>query len=344
MVDVFLRSVIENIDERDCNDSSTTSLVPMRLISLGILGAEEPYAIATSVPDNEPLTPELPVISLAALARHHGAEIDSTTDVLERIEDFSGWLALPSADTLVEPLGSRRVGAPVTEPRTIVGIGMNYAGHAAALDLPVGDPVIFLKPRSALSGPFDSIIRPPETRALDHEVELGIVIGRAAHRISEDDAWDHIAGFVICNDVSARDIALGAGLEHPLSLQLTRAKGFPTFCPIGPWMLTRDEIPLPAHFDLLLSVNGTPRQRGSSAGMIASATQLVAFVSTGIQLQPGDVILSGSPPGAGFETSPPRFLQPGDLIEATITGLGTMRTPVSSEMIKDSIHANQQTR
>lgn len=303
----------------------------MRLLSIGPAGAEEPFALIDDAGADGPLSPEAVVMPLRPLAARHGTRIETLSDVLERLADLARWLAEPRLRDEGERLGDRRIGAPIPVPRLVVGVGMNYPAHAAGLDTRAGDPVLFLKPPTAVCGPYDDIVRPPETAALDHEVELGVVIGTVAHRVPAERALTHVAGFVVADDVSARDIALGAGLAHPLSLQLTRAKGFPTFCPLGPWLLTADETPQPADLLLELSVNGAVRQRARAAEMITGIAELVAFVSAGIPLEPGDIILTGSPPGCGFEQDPPVFLHPGDVVEAGITGLGRMRTRVIDE-------------
>ncbi|KJL34541.1 fumarylacetoacetate hydrolase family protein [Microbacterium azadirachtae] len=304
----------------------------MRLLSAGPVGAEEPFALIDDAGSAGPLRPEAVVVPLRPLAARHGVRIRHLSELLDSLPGLARWLDERHARDLREPLGNRRIGAPIPTPRLIVGVGMNYPAHAAGLDARAGDPVLFLKPPSAVCGPYDAIVRPPETTALDHEVELGIVIGAAAHRVPPERALERVAGFVVADDVSARDIALGAGLAHPLSLQLTRAKGFPTFCPLGPWLLTVDETTDPADLLLRLSVNGSARQQARAAEMITGVAELVAFVSAGFPLEPGDVILSGSPAGCGFEQDPPVFLRPGDVVDAEITGLGRMRTPVVDEM------------
>lgn len=303
----------------------------MRLLSVGDLHAEEPYALLEDAGADDLLTPEAVVLPLRPLAARHGVILRQMTDVLRVRQNLAHWMADPAAHDLRERLGNRRIGAPIPAPRLIVGVGMNYPAHASGLDTRIGDPVLFLIPPTAVSGPYDPIVRPPETDALDHEVELAVVIGAAAHRVMPENALDHVAGYTVADDLSARDIALGAGMAHPLSLQLTRAKGFPTFCPLGPWLLTVDEAVSWVDMRLNLHVNGTARQAASAAEMISGVAELVSFVSTGIPLEPGDVILTGSPAGCGFELDPPVFLQPGDVVEAEITGLGCMRTPVVDE-------------
>ena len=303
----------------------------MRLLSVGPIGAEAPFVLVDDAGADGPLSPEAMIVPLRPLAAQHGIRVDQLSDVLDRLPDLAGWLAETHVRDGAERLGDRRIGSPIPAPRLVVGIGMNYPAHAAGLDSRVGDPVLFLKPPTAVCGPYDDIVRPPETTALDHEVELGVVIGAAAHRVPAERALAHVAGYLVADDVSARDIALGAGLAHPLSLQLTRAKGFPTFCPLGPWLLTADDAQCPADLLLELSVNGSVRQRARAAEMITGIAELVAFVSAGIPLEPGDIILTGSPPGCGFEQDPPVFLHPGDVVEAGVTGLGRMRTRVIDE-------------
>lgn len=303
----------------------------MRLLSIGPRQAEEPYALVDDTGSDGILVPDAVLVPLRPLAARHGVVARDLADLLGRRRELARWVADPCARDLHERLGNRRVGAPIPTPRLIVGVGMNYPAHAAGLDTRVGDPVLFLLPPTAVCGPYDDVVRPPETSALDHEVELAVVIGSTAHRVAPEDALDHVAGYAVADDVSARDIALGAGLSHPLSLQLARAKGFPTFCPLGPWLLTAEETVPFAAMRLDLRVNGASRQEACAADMITGVAELVSFVSTGIPLEPGDVILTGSPAGCGFELDPPVFLQPGDIVEAGITGLGRMRTPVVDE-------------
>lgn len=297
----------------------------MRLVSIGPVGAEQPCV----------LVDDAHALAVRAVLARRGIEVRDMVDVL------SAWpLVRPLLEEAVasEPgfsVGPARWGAPVPRPRKIVGVGMNYDHHTAGLagagDAP--EPVLFLKPSTAVCGPRDVVVRPPETTALDYELELGVVIGTGGHRIAAGDAWSHVAGLMIANDVSARDVALGAGFENPLSIQLTRAKGFGTFCPTGPWLRTSDEIDPAEPLTLELAVNGEPRQRASTADMRTGVPELIAYVSASMRLEPGDLLLTGSPPGCGFQLDPPQYLQRDDRIAASITGLGRMVLRVTDEEI-----------
>ncbi|MEF2978853.1 fumarylacetoacetate hydrolase family protein [Subtercola sp. YIM 133946] len=242
--------------------------------------------------------------------------------------------ALDGADRI--PLAGVRLGSPVPRPGTIVAIGFNYPSHTAealASAPPAGPPIVFLKPPGSVSGPNDAIIRPPETLALDYEVELAVVIGMPGRRIPRASAARHIAGYMLANDVTARDVAFGLGLDYPLHLQVARGKGFQTFCPLGPWLVTSDELPADPVFDLRLAVNGETRQNGSTAEMAVDLAGLIESVSATMELRPGDVILTGTPAGCGFQMSPPRFLTPGDRVTAGGTSLGEMSMLIEDEHV-----------
>ncbi|WP_448809918.1 fumarylacetoacetate hydrolase family protein [Agromyces bauzanensis] len=254
-------------------------------------------------------------------------EILGDTDVFRRIVEQAERTAEPI------PLNSVRLGPPILRPGKIVGVGFNYAEHAEGLiaDRAPATPVLFLKPWNALAGHRDAIIRPPETEFLDYEIELALVIGAGGHRISPEQAQDHIAGYLIANDITARDIAVGEGFDQPLTMQIAKAKGYPGFCPVGPWMLTADEVDPAVPFELELRVNGELRQRSDTSRMIVDPPSLVSIVSNAMPLDPGDVILTGTPAGCGFQLDPPRPLRAGDLVEASIPGLGALASRVRDE-------------
>jgi len=209
------------------------------------------------------------------------------------------------------PLASVQLGAPV-KPGKIVCVGRNYAAHAAEHAAEVPElPLLFLKPPSAVIGPGDRILLPPQSERVEHEGELAIVIARRGRWVQPDEVDPMILGFTIANDVTARDIQFGDG-------QWTRGKGFDTFCPLGPWIeLSFD----PADALITTSVNGQMRQMGSTRDMIFPARQLVAFISSVMTLKPGDVILTGTPSGVGP-------LVDGDEVSVEITGIGTLTNPV----------------
>lgn len=299
----------------------------MRLISFGPPGGEQPAVMI----DNDRLLPVAPVLSRHGLRSGDWSELLGIWPLIapllhDAIRKPAGHPVLSRADV--------RLGPPVTRPTTVVAIGFNYSSHGNEVlgaPAPMGDPVLFLKTVTSVSGPEDDIVLPPETQQLDYEVELAVVIGKGGHRIDPKHALDHVAGYMIANDISARDVAFGQGIEHPLLFQITRAKGFPTFCPTGPWILTADELPDASDRSMRLSVNGEQRQDASTSGMTVGIADLIASVSATIELRPGDLLLTGTPAGCGFQQNPPTFLADGDVICASIDGLGEMRTVVRAE-------------
>jgi 2-keto-4-pentenoate hydratase/2-oxohepta-3-ene-1,7-dioic acid hydratase in catechol pathway len=194
-------------------------------------------------------------------------------------------------------------------------------------------PVIFLKPASALSGPADPVIRPAETSRLDYEAELAIVIGKAGRRIPASQAAQHIAGYMIANDVSARDLMEGESrkLSSPALLQIMRAKGWDTFLPTGPWLVTADEAGSSENIRIQTWVNDEPRQDAYAKEMTSSPGQIIEWLSATTTLQPGDIITTGTPGGVAMGMATPQWLIPGDTVRIEMTGLGTMSTPIHQE-------------
>ena len=209
---------------------------------------------------------------------------------------------------------------PVVRPGKILAVGLNYASHAQETGAtPPEKPLIFAKYPSSLNGPFaDVVIGPRVTNQADYEAELAVVIGKPAKRVSPEDAESHIFAYAVANDVSARDAQKSDG-------QFSRSKSADTFCPIGPWLTTAEEVADPYDLQVTSTVNGEPRQSGSTADMLFNVRELISYLSTTITLEPGDVILTGTPPGVGLGFTPPRFLQPSDVVECAITGLGAIR-------------------
>ena len=202
----------------------------------------------------------------------------------------------------------------------IVCIGLNYTDHAEEVGLPLPrEPTIFIKANSAIIGPDDPIARPHGARKLDYEVELVAVIGRAAQGVSEARALDHVAAYCLMNDVSEREFQM----EHGGGT--TKGKSCDTFAPIGPWLVTADEVPDPQALGLWTTVNGERRQQGSTRDMMFTVRALVAYVSRFMTLRPGDLLSTGTPAGVGHGAKPPRYLQPGDTVEQGIDGLGRQR-------------------
>ena len=213
-----------------------------------------------------------------------------------------------------------RLGPPVARVGKIIGVGLNYADHAAEAGAPIPtEPILFMKPSSSIVGPHDAVVIPRGSDKTDWEVELGVVIGRKASYVTEDEALDHVAGYTIVNDVSERAYQLGRGGTWD------KGKGCDTFSPIGPWMVTRDEVPDPQALGLWLEVNGRRFQDGHTGTMIFTVKQLVSYISEFMSLQPGDIISTGTPPGVGMGQKPPVYLQPGDTMRASIQGLGEQR-------------------
>ena len=219
--------------------------------------------------------------------------------------------------------GSPRFGAPLAGVGKIIGIGLNYREHAAESKMALPeDPIIFLKATSAINGPNDNIILPQDSRKTDWEVELGVVMGMGGKNIRREDAPRHIAGYVLVNDISEREFQLQRGP------QWTKGKSADTFAPMGPWLATSDEITEPQNLQLQTDLNGKTMQSGNTADMHFGILELISRVSCYMSLQPGDVMITGTPPGVGFGQKPPRYLRPGDLLKLRITGLGEQNARV----------------
>ncbi len=222
--------------------------------------------------------------------------------------------------------GHPRIGAPVGQVGKLVCIGLNYSDHAAELGVdPPEDPVIFLKATSSICGPHDTVVLPRGSEKGDWEVELGIVIGRRAKNVTEAQALRHVAGYTIVNDVSER------ALQLERSGQWTKGKSCDTFAPMGPWLVTPDEVGDVQALDLSVDINGAQMQNGNTARMIFSVARIVAYLSELMTLHPGDVIATGTPPGVGAGRKPPLFLKDGDEMVLKISGLGEQRSPVRAE-------------
>ena len=220
--------------------------------------------------------------------------------------------------------GRPRLGCPLAGIGKMVCIGLNYTDHAEEVQLPLPtEPTVFIKAPSALSGPSDPIVRPRGATKLDYEVELAAVIGRAARYVDEARALSHVVGYCIVNDVSERAFQM----EHGGTT--TKGKSADTFGPVGPWLVTADEIADPQGLRLWTTVNGERRQDGNTRHMVFPVRELVAYVSCFMSLQPGDLISTGTPAGVGHGARPPRYLQPGDVVEMGIDHLGVQRHVVT---------------
>jgi 2-keto-4-pentenoate hydratase/2-oxohepta-3-ene-1,7-dioic acid hydratase in catechol pathway len=219
-----------------------------------------------------------------------------------------------------------RIGAPVGIMPKFLGIGLNYRDHAEETGMPIPEvPIVFAKASSCVSGPNDPVRAPKGFERMDYEVELGVVIGSRAKHVAESDALGHVAGYCICNDVSERSLQKGGPGEW------IKAKSYDSFGPLGPWLVTTDEIPDPQRLDLALDLNGNRMQTGNTSTMVFSVAQLISYISKYMTLMPGDVITTGTPPGVGMARNPRVFLKPGDEIRASISGLGEQRWKVVAE-------------
>lgn len=224
---------------------------------------------------------------------------------------------LPAVD------GNPRLGPCVAGLQKIVCIGLNYSDHAAETGAePPEEPIVFAKALNALCGPNDDVELPRGSKALDWEVELAVIIGSKTKYVSEADAMDHVAGFAIMNDVSERDF------QTKRSGQWTKGKSHDTFGPLGPWLVTRDEVADPHNLDMWLDVNGERRQTGNTNTLIFNVPHVVSYLSQFMTLMPGDVISTGTPPGVGMGMKPPQYLKAGDVMTLSIAGLGEQRQTV----------------
>jgi len=220
-------------------------------------------------------------------------------------------------DTLPLVRGKPRLGCPVSGTGKFVAIGLNYADHAAEAGLPIPkEPIIFMKATSCMQGPDDAVMLPKGSVKSDWEVELGIVIGTRARYVSQKAALDHVAGYCVINDVSEREYQIERGGTWD------KGKCCDTFGPIGPWLVTRDEVPNPQKLDMWLEVNGRRMQAGNTRTMIFGVAKIISYVSQFMTLEPGDVITTGTPPGVGMGAKPPIYLKKGDVMRLGIEGLG----------------------
>jgi 2-keto-4-pentenoate hydratase/2-oxohepta-3-ene-1,7-dioic acid hydratase in catechol pathway len=279
----------------------------MKLMRIGEAGAERPVVQA---PDG----------TWRDISRHVPDIGPETLADLQQMLDLSALTGLPAVD-----ISAARAGSPIARPRNVWCIGLNYSDHAAESGMPVPkEPILFTKPGSAVSGPNDPIPLPEGSTRLDWEVELGVVIGTPALNITEDKALDHVFGYVAANDISERDWQMERGG------QWSKGKGYPGFCPCGPVLVSRDEVRDPQALGMELSVNGAVMQTGSTATMIFGVAHIVAYLSRFVLLEPGDLILTGTPPGVGMGKTPPRYLADGDRVSLSVEGLGRQENTVRS--------------
>jgi 2-keto-4-pentenoate hydratase/2-oxohepta-3-ene-1,7-dioic acid hydratase in catechol pathway len=253
-------------------------------------------------------------------------------DLSSLIDDITGETISPKSlarirkakpESLPVVRGKPRIGACIANPQKFIAIGLNYSDHAAESGLQVPpEPVVFTKQVSCLSGPFDDVTIPPKSKKSDWEVELGVIIGTRAKNIAKRDALKHVAGYCTINDLSEREFqAERAG-------QWTKGKSYDTFGPVGPWLVTPDEVPDPQKLGMWLDLNGKRVQNGSTATMVFGVAHIVAYLSQFFTLLPGDIITTGTPPGVGMGMKPQRFLKPGDVMRLGIDGLGEQEQKV----------------
>ncbi len=254
-------------------------------------------------------------------------------DLSRKVDDIDGEALAPVSLSGLRKLdvrrlpavkGRPRLGPCIATPSKFVAIGLNYTDHAKETGSPIPEhPVVFFKSQTCIVGPNDNIMQPFESTQLDWEVELGVVIGRTARNVATTDALRHVAGYCVVNDVSERDFQL-----HRSASQWSKGKGCDTFGPIGPWLVTSDEIKDPQNLDMWLDVNGERRQTGSTRTMIFGVAEVVADVSRYMTLLPGDIITTGTPPGVALGMKPPQWLKAGDVVTLGIAGLGDQRQRV----------------
>lgn len=277
----------------------------MKLLRYGLAGSEQPGLVG------------------------RGGEIRALSGIIADIEGEAlsnkGLAKLAALDPETLPLveGSPRLGPPVAGVQKFIGIGLNFSDHAREAGLPVPEePILFTKAVSSLSGPNDDIVFPPGALKADWEAELAFVIGEKTKHVSEADALSHVAGYAVCNDASERAYQLeGTG-------DWLKGKSQDTWGPVGPWLVTRDEIPDPQALSIRLEVNGTRMQSGDTGTMIFPVAKLVSYVSRFMTLYPGDIVTTGTPPGVAMGRDPQPWLKDGDVITLGIDGLGEQRQRV----------------
>jgi 2-keto-4-pentenoate hydratase/2-oxohepta-3-ene-1,7-dioic acid hydratase in catechol pathway len=285
----------------------------MKLLRYGDAGFEKPGA----------LDADGRIRDLSAHIEDIGpAQLDDATLARLAALDLKSLPAVPA---------SIRRGPPVNDIRKVVCIGLNYTDHAEESGMPIPDePVVFMKADTSITGPNDDVIIPLSSRKLDWEVELGIIIGKTAQYIEEAEALKHVAGYCVVNDISERAFQLeGTG-------QWTKGKSHDSFCPLGPELTTRDEVPDPQALDLWLDIDGERVQTGNTSLMIFTVAHIVSYLSRYMTLRPGDLVITGTPPGVGAGFKPPRFLAAGQVMTLGIQGLGE----ISQKVVHHPLHGH----
>ncbi|MEX0853862.1 MAG: fumarylacetoacetate hydrolase family protein [Bauldia sp.] len=277
----------------------------MKLVRFGPRGREKPGILdkAGTIRD---LTAVVPDITPATLAAGAIAKIRKV-----------------KPESLPKVRNGVRLGPPVAGVRNFIAIGLNYADHAKETGAAIPkEPILFNKAPSCIVGAYDDLMIPKGSQKTDWEVELAVIIGRGGSYIGEDKALAHVAGYAVCHDVSEREYQLERGG------QWVKGKGCPTFGPLGPWLVTRDEIKDVQSLDMFLDVNDRRRQAGNTRTMVFGIATLVSYISRFMALEAGDVITTGTPPGVGMGMKPPQYLKPGDVVRLGIAGLGEQRQKV----------------
>ena len=256
-------------------------------------------------------------------------------DLSGHVDDLSGGMLDPSflqeltelnPESLQIVQGNPRIGPCVAGTGKFICIGLNYSDHAAETGATVPpEPIIFMKATSAIVGPNEDLVIPRGSEKTDWEVELGVVIGRTAKYVSEAEALDYVAGYCTVHDVSER------AFQTERQGQWTKGKSCDTFGPVGPWLVTKNEVPDPQNLPMWLTVNGETMQNGSTKTMVYGVAFLVSYLSQFMSLRPGDIISTGTPPGVGMGMKPPRYLKPGDIVELGIEGLGAQKQNVRAD-------------
>ena len=282
----------------------------MKLLRFGELGQEKPGMLDADG-NLRSLANVIDDLSGAALTR-------AGLDQLKNIDPT----------TLPQVEGDPRIGACVGEVSKFMCIGLNYSDHAeeSGMEVPA-EPVLFMKATSAICGPFDDVLIPPGSEKTDWEVELGIVIGDRAKHVSEENALDHVAGYCVINDLSERAYQLER------CGQWVKGKSYDTFAPMGPWLVTRDEVSDPSNLSLWLEVDGHRYQSGSTQKMVFGVAKLVSYLSSFMTLNPGDIISTGTPPGVGLGQKPPIYLKPGQIMRLSVDGLGEQQQTTKADSL-----------
>ncbi len=310
----------------------------MKLVSFSVAGSEA-RRLGVML-DGEMVADIIPLQRLYFATAQRGQILPDDMDVIDilrmgeagrnsvaRLLDYlHGEAAAREQGEFIRPLSAVRLRPPITRPGKIICIGLNYRDHCLEQHKPIPtSPIIFAKYANTIIGPGDPIIIPPITQAVDYETELAVVIGKAGKGISEADALDYVGGYMMMNDVTARDFQRQDG-------QFVRAKTQDSFAPCGPYLVTADEIGDPQNLQVDGWVNGELRQHSNTKEMVFGVAALISYISAGISLEVGDIISTGTPGGVGEHRNPPAFLQPGDVVRMEIEGLGRLENPVADEV------------